>query len=431
MKQSKLNTFAKKVKKVFSPKRLNLPGRTIGFLKRARKVTAHRLVTTLVSLFATRQVKTLADIQRGFNALFDETVAYKPFHNQLAKDTFPDLMREAAEQALTHFVTNALGFETTHAFARFKHLFLQDGSSFGIKKTLKKVFPGRFKKTAPAAVELHVTLDLLTESIEAATLTPDTDSERAALPEPSLLRGSLILADAGYPSEAYLKAVDEAMGAFLMRYQAGINPLVIQAFDEHGMPLGHFKSRRLKKLRLSKKRVLDCDIECAKGGRFRIIVSWNKKQKKYRFLITNLPRVDFSTAAILTTYRLRWQIELLFKELKSSSNLHAFDTEKPGIVEGLIWAAVAASALKRYLAHAAQQLCHIAISTQKVAKCLDWVLSTFIRELINGTTKKIQNAFDKMMLYLARNAARSHPKRDRRSGRLQSGLQPILEPLKN
>ena len=43
-----------------------------------------------------------------------------------------------------------------------------------------------------------------------------------------------------------------------------------------------------------------------------------------------------------------YNIELLFQEWKSYANLHAFDTEKPAIVEGLIWAAIAAAALKRF-----------------------------------------------------------------------------------
>jgi hypothetical protein len=41
-------------------------------------------------------------------------------------------------------------------------------------------------------------------------------------------------------------------------------------------------------------------------------------------------------------------MELLFKEWKSYANLHAFDTENPAIVEGLIWIAIAAAALKRF-----------------------------------------------------------------------------------
>jgi IS4 transposase len=54
-------------------------------------------------------------------------------------------------------------------------------------------------------------------------------------------------------------------------------------------------------------------------------------------LITDLPRETFTTEHIITAYRLRWQIELMFKEWKSHANLQAFTTEKASIVEGFIW----------------------------------------------------------------------------------------------
>jgi len=48
-------------------------------------------------------------------------------------------------------------------------------------------------------------------------------------------------------------------------------------------------------------------------------------------LVTNLERTHFSIEHLSDGYRLRWQIELLFKEWKSYTN-----TSKPHIAEGLI-----------------------------------------------------------------------------------------------
>ena len=49
-------------------------------------------------------------------------------------------------------------------------------------------------------------------------------------------------------------------------------------------------------------------------------------------LCTNLPRTPFSTALVARLYRFRWQIELCFKEWKSSANLHKCDAANPHIV---------------------------------------------------------------------------------------------------
>ena len=52
------------------------------------------------------------------------------------------------------------------------------------------------------------------------------------------------------------------------------------------------------------------------------------------------------------------------KEWKSYANLHAFDTENVAIVEGLIWTAIAAAALKRFLAYMTQLLAEVPMSKQ-------------------------------------------------------------------
>lgn len=76
---------------------------------------------------------------------------------------------------------------------------LQDGSSFAIKDSLRSVFPGRFNKIKPAAVEIHATYSGLSDQVIRATVTPDTFSERAELPSLDWLRGKLLMADRGIP----------------------------------------------------------------------------------------------------------------------------------------------------------------------------------------------------------------------------------------
>ena len=73
--------------------------------------------------------------------------------------------------------------------------------------------------------------------------------------------------------------------------------------------------------------------------------------------------------AVGQLYRLRWQVELMFKEWKSYANLHAFDTNNAGIAQGLIWTAISASILKRYLGQMTQALRGVEVSTRKAAMC--------------------------------------------------------------
>ena len=130
---------------------------------------------------------------------------------------------------------------------------------------------------------------------------------------------------------------------------------------------------------------------------------------------------------IYRAYKWRWQVELLFKEWKSYANLHAFDTENPAIVEGLIWTAIAAAALKRFLAYMTQLLAEVPMSTRKVAMCAVHVLGDIVRALQSGDVPGLSAALEAAVTYLACHAQRAHPKRDRQTGRSQLGLEPCFE----
>jgi hypothetical protein len=56
--------------------------------------------------------------------------------------------------------------------------------------------------------------------------------------------------------------------------------------------------------------------------------------------MTNLLRDEFSASQIATLYRTRWEVELLFRELKSRYVLEKFDTSKEHIVKIQITAAL-------------------------------------------------------------------------------------------
>lgn len=426
MERIQASTVTRQFKRSFSEATLNELGRISRFCRRERDITPFRLALSLIESFASGSAKCIADIQRAFNALCETQVCYKPFHNQLAKRQFPTFVRLLLSRLLNELAVEVLRFEPSSPFARFERIHIQDGSSFALKPPLSEVFPGRFTTVSPAAVELHVDLELLSESVNQVVLSPDSSAERQFLPEAEELAGSLLLADRGYFARAYFQTLDEAGGHFIVRAGAAINPLIVRAVSPDGREVKSFANRRLKDVaaKLSRFKYLDMTVRFAHWT-CRLVVHPNLTPSATpRYLLTNLDPHDFTPQHISDAYRLRWQVELLFKEWKSYANLRAFDTANPFIAEGLIWAALCAATLKRYCAHITEKLLHVAMSTHTVAKCIHHLLSDVLRAIIHQP-RLVNQCIERLLLYLARNAQRAKPKRDRETGRLKLGLKHV------
>jgi len=101
-----------------------------------------------------------------------------------------------------------------------------------------------------------------------------------------------------------------------------------------------------------KREILDVEVEVEfkrrkyKGKqstvkrRFRMVCAFNSESGKYHTYLTNI-RVDILSAEeIALLYGARWEIELIFKELKSHYRMDQIPSENPNIVKCLIWVAI-------------------------------------------------------------------------------------------
>ena len=402
-------------------------GRESRHCRRLRAITPQRLVCALVEALGAWRVETIADILRTFNAQTGLAVRYKAFYNRLAQPEFPRFMRQVYRDILRNLSVNVLRPVAGGGLDFFEDIVVQDGSSFAVHDALKKTYGGRFTTIRPAAVEVHAFLSVFHDQVIDVEVAPDKDSERHFLPPAEALAGKLLLADRGYQSLDYWDAVQRAGGFFLFRGKNNLNPRIARILGPAGR-WKRFEGRRLQDVvQAFPRRRLELDVEWGRPEKqtltLRMILIWSRQRRQYLTLITNVTRSILTARQVADVYRLRWQVELLFKEWKSYANLREFSSACAPLVEGLIWASLCAAALKRTLAHAGQRSgTSIPISNRIAAMCGAHILPALLRAVLchfRGLEKILKHIFH----YLSNNAARAHPERDRTRGRMRFGLE--------
>ena len=420
----KNNIELEKITKVLNEFKISDIGKSCGFCSRQRVVKPFELVISLLTAMGDKTVDSISDLHRYFTGLTYSDVQYKPFHNQLSKPEFLTLMKRLVGMAMANWQEQVLGTDVN--LDRFKEVVVQDGSSFAVHDSLSEEFKGRFTTISPAAIEVHVSWNILSSQPAAVSVSADSQAEYDFLPQAISLMNKLFLADRGYFKLSYLREIDEAGGFYTVRAKTTSNPQVIAGYTVNGKPLKRFKDAPLKAVKqyIRRSEIVDMDVVNPHG--YRMIASWPKDKEQPTYWVTNLPRSEYSSSNIIKLYGLRWQIEILFKEWKSYCNLRKFNTRKATMMEGLVWMSLLALLVKRRIGFSIQQLKGIAISSFLVAKNTQGWFYKLMESIIHFDQIELKQTWHWAIDYLARYAKRAHPDRDRKTGRLAPSLTPII-----
>jgi hypothetical protein len=393
---------------------LDAVARRSRFIRRERVVSAADIFWAFMVTLGAQPMEYISDVLRTLNAQRGLALRYKPFWNRLAQPAFCRFMKVMfgilCREMVVQVLTSARGSVSEY----FSDILLDDGSSFAVASGLRAVFPGRFTKFSPAAIELHAHMSLRTGAPCHVVLAPDKEGERQFLPPAHTLpRRSLSLRDRGYVDLDYFEALAEAEAFLICRASTTLNPTIVRVLA--GLPKRagkRWEGQLLQTLRRSKLRH-DLDLLVSwprKDGpslQLRLVIRYVREKKSWTWLLTNLPP-DFTAENIARLYRLRWQIELLFKDWKSYANLHALQSEHPAIVEGFIWASLCAAFLKRSVASFSQLLLARPVSSRLVAMAGPHLLPMLANWAQRGFPIRLLR---RIMFFVANNARPTHPER--------------------
>jgi hypothetical protein len=223
---------------------------------------------------------------------------------------------------------------------RFQGVYVRDSSCVALPKALHSQFPGvGSKQGVTAGVKLHVRLDLCTGELAGPEITHARVHDRKSpFHEEALPAGALRMADLGfYDLDQFAKdSADQVY--WLSRYKVGTIVLSMNGQRLHLPTLLKDQDQLDIPILLGQKHQIPCRLlaqrvpqEVVDQRRRRLREYACRKQvplsqetlflAQWTLLITNAPPELLSLAETLVLYKVRWQIELLFKLWKQAAKI--------------------------------------------------------------------------------------------------------------
>lgn len=317
------------------------------FVQRASKLTGTKFLQALV--FNTLEKKEMTLVGMAQSCL-DLGVSISPQGlDERIDESSVAFMREMSELAMTRFRSQEpLDIEL---LGQFSSIYLVDSSQISLPESMAELFPGSGGNASTASMKMHLMFDYLHGHFAQLEYTSGRDPDQGYRGHWSLIQaGALFIMDLGYFVLDTFKQIDEHNGYFLSRFQdqtalfdqtgekIELSQLLTkqkEPLSEHDVLMGsrlrHRIPCRLIVVELSQE-VADRRRQKAKKNAQRHGRTVNKKRLKlldWGLFVTNMPMAMLRAEHVFSLYRIRWQIELVFKMCKSFCGLNYISSWRP------------------------------------------------------------------------------------------------------
>jgi hypothetical protein len=226
----------------------------------------------------------------------------------------------------------------------FKDVFIYDASPIRLPSSLSNKFPGNRNNHSPACLKFSALYQMSIRGVQWVKFTAQKIHDSQILPDLEQLKGSLFLFDLGYFSHLFLHQLNEAGIWFVCRLKANSAPII--TYVNQGVAKRYIGCPLNKKVKL-RGEIVEVWAKLmfpAKGFiEVRLIGFRFPKTKEYRWYATNLPHSMLLAEWIYPIYRLRWQIELFFKSIKSTLNADQITSGNENIALAIAYSSILSS----------------------------------------------------------------------------------------
>lgn len=309
------------------------------FVKRRSKMTGELFVQTLVLGSIERPDASLTDFIK-VSADLGVTITAPGLDQRINQEAVV-MMQELLQATVAQCRGPERG--TQEVFRQFQAVHILDSSHISLPDGLESLFRGLGGKGPVAGAKMHTSYEYLSGELSALQLVDGRQSDRKCRLHCQLaVPGSLHLFDLGFYDQAVFAALDR-QGAFFVSRLHPNAALYWQKEDRSGFDMVTFLntlsadqnefqaiigSREKQTVRVLAQRLPPEQAaerrRKAKKRRRRAGKTASSRLlalQDWQLFITNIPQQMLSFQQLLLAYRVRWQIELIFKLWKSQAKL--------------------------------------------------------------------------------------------------------------
>lgn len=210
--------------------------------------------------------------------------------------------------------------------ASLTDVLIPDSCAFKLARALSGLYPGT---GTDAELRLHAVYSVKAGASLQDTRTAGTASDSATFWPATWTRGALYLWDLGYQNNRRFVDATEAGAYILQRLKALSDPVVLASYGANGERLAvvHEDGSPVRIQEACEfgyvhaQPVLDLDVEIEDRATKRKVVArvvCVPHDDEDRYYLTTLPRAIFSPHDIAELYRIRWEVELLFRSWRGA-----------------------------------------------------------------------------------------------------------------
>ena len=346
-------------------RQLNRLARLSGLVRRRRKIDPMELFWTVVLGFGAGRARTLAGMRRAYQKSTGATLVPSAFYDRFTR-SLAVFMRLVVEELLEKLQETEAKF--SGLLRSFRDIVVADSTLVKLHDLLEKRFPACRTNHTKAAAKLHVVMSVRGQGPRTVKLTSGRQHDGPVFRVGRWVRDRLLMFDLGYFRYQLFDCIDRNGGYFISRLKENANPEItatLRQWRGRSVPLVGERLRDV--IEHLQRETLDVEVEVAfrrraYGGRrsgarrcLRLVGVKNEDTGRYHLYVTNIPPERLTAEQVARVYAGRWQIELLFKEMKSHYRLEDLPSRKPHIVEALLYATLVTLVVSRRLLRAVRQ----------------------------------------------------------------------------